>query len=122
MGNCLKSARVRHHVFQSLLHCLLLILISFPAFASDGDARRGGEYYRACVGCHTLQPDLHISGPSLSGVWGRTAGNAKNYVRYSPSLRDAKYKWNANMLNAWLIQPARSRNWPFDGTCRMGLF
>lgn len=95
----------RYGAIRLLLHCLVIILVSFPAFGSEGDARRGGEHYQACVACHTLQPDLHMSGPSLSGVWGRTAGKAKGYTRYSPSLRDADFKWDASTLNAWLIKP-----------------
>ena len=84
-------AQSRNPVIRQALHCLAIFLISLPVLANEGDARRGGEHYLACVGCHTLQPDLHVSGPSLSGVWGRTAGKAKGNTRYSPSLRDAEF-------------------------------
>ncbi len=75
------------------------------ALAGEGDARRGGELYRACIACHTIEPGLHTSGPSLAGLMGRAAGGAEGFVRYSPSLRGAGFDWDAAALDAWLADP-----------------
>lgn len=72
---------------------------------AQGDPKRGAEVYRACAACHALEPDLHLSGPSLAGVFGRTAGTAKGYVRYSRGLKDSGFEWNAATLDGWLKSP-----------------
>jgi len=77
-----------------------------PADAADGDAKRGAEVYGACVSCHALEPGLHLTGPSLDGSFGRLAGTAEGFARYSPGLKDAGFEWNATALDAWLQNPA----------------
>jgi cytochrome c len=88
------------------LAALLAAALFAPiALAGEGDARRGGELYRACIACHTLEPGLHTSGPSLAGLMGRAAGGAEGFVRYSPSLRGVDFDWDAVALDAWLADP-----------------
>ncbi|MBA3520491.1 MAG: c-type cytochrome [Rhizobiales bacterium] len=70
-----------------------------------GDPHRGGEIYRACIACHSLQPDLHLTGPSLAALFGRKAGATAGYDRYSPGLKSARFDWDVNTLNAWLADP-----------------
>ncbi|MDZ5697082.1 c-type cytochrome [Chelativorans sp. M5D2P16] len=84
-----------------------LILLTFSSGApAEGDARRGAQVYRACVACHALEPDLHLSGPSLDGFMGRMAGTAEGFVRYSTGLKEAGFSWNADALDGWLKDPA----------------
>jgi len=88
--------------------CLIALAgLSFtsPALA-EGDARRGGQVYRACVACHALEPGLHLSGPSLDAFMGRMAGRAEGFVRYSSGLKDAGFSWNAAALDGWLRNPS----------------
>ena len=75
------------------------------AGAVEGDPKRGAEVYRACVACHTLEPGLHQSGPSLAGIWGRPAGTAESFGRYSAGLKQAGFEWNAAALDGWLADP-----------------
>lgn len=88
---------------------VLLAALGFLSFCSgalaQGDARRGGPVYRACVACHALEPGLHLSGPSLDGFMGRMAGTAERFVRYSSDLKDAGFSWNAATLDGWLKDP-----------------
>ncbi len=70
-----------------------------------GNAHRGGELYRACVACHSLQPDNHLTGPSLAGALGREAGKAAGFDRYSAGLKASEFVWDADTLNAWLADP-----------------
>lgn len=94
---------------MSRLVLALLAAIAVPATAAhaqtDGDAKRGAAQYRACVACHSLEPGTHLTGPSLAGLWGRRAGRADGFVRYSQGLKSADFIWDESTLNAWLADP-----------------
>ncbi len=75
------------------------------AFAADGDAKRGAQLYRACVACHSLEPGVNLSGPSLAGLWDKPAGKTAGFVRYSRGLKSADFAWTAEMLFAWVADP-----------------
>jgi cytochrome c len=90
----------------------MAVIVSAVAFTAatahaqtEGDARRGAESYRACVGCHSLEPGSYLTGPSLAGVWGRKAGQVVGFNRYSQGLKSADLTWDENTLNAWLADP-----------------
>lgn len=72
---------------------------------AGGDVERGAQIYRSCVACHALEPDLHLTGPSLAGVWNRPAGKAEGFTRYSDALRGAGFPWDATALDTWLESP-----------------
>lgn len=91
------------HAPQKLL-AFIGIFMAEPAFA-EGDVTRGGNLYRACVACHSLEPGLHLTGPSLTGVWGRPAGSVKTFSRFSDALQGAGFPWDAAALDAWLEDP-----------------
>jgi cytochrome c len=74
---------------------------------ADGDAKAGAKNYRACAACHSLEPGVHLTGPSLAGLWGKKAGTLQDFVRYSKELRSAGLVWDENTLNAWLAYPER---------------
>lgn len=82
----------------------LLAAVS-TAQAADGDAKRGAQLYRACVACHSLEPGVNLSGPSLAGLWDKPAGKNASFVRYSKGLRSADFTWNGQTLFAWLANP-----------------
>jgi cytochrome c len=59
------------------------------AFAGD----HGAEVFRACVACHTLQPDAeNRAGPTLYGIFGRHIAAAPGY-RYSEAFRRLDIVW-----------------------------
>jgi cytochrome c len=93
--------------FFSFAALLATSFLTMPSFAAEGDPRRGAELYRACVACHTLEPGLHTTGPSLAGLIGRPAGVADGYVRYSPNLWDVGFDWDAAALDDWLTDPEK---------------
>jgi cytochrome c len=85
---------------------LTVVLLTAPVLAhAAGDPVRGAEIYRVCVACHALAPGLHLTGPSLGGVWMRAAGAAEGFARYSPALRGAGFSWDSAALDAWLADP-----------------
>ena len=61
--------------------------------------------FATCAACHTLEPGVHRTGPSLAGVFGRKAGTAEGFHRYSDALRSADLVWREDTLNGFLADP-----------------
>ena len=80
-------------------------LVSVSAFAAE-DAQRGAKAYQACIACHSLDPGRHFTGPSLANLFGRKAGTAPGFQRYSDALKGSGIEWNEKTLDAWLRDPA----------------
>ena len=74
---------------------------------AQGDVQRGAQAYKACVACHTLEPGRNLTGPSLANVFGRRAGTAANFLRYSDALKRSAVVWDEKTLDAWLKDPDR---------------
>jgi cytochrome c len=87
----------------------LVIFMSFasPVTAQESAevARKGAQAYRICAACHSLQPGVHLSGPSLAGLWGKKAASIAGYRRYTEGLKKAGIVWDEDTLNAWLADP-----------------
>jgi cytochrome c len=77
---------------------------TYQAF-SDGNSARGQRVFGACAGCHSLQPDQNMTGPSLAGLWNRKAGSLPSFSRYSPALQSANITWNNKTLDDWIADP-----------------
>lgn len=65
----------------------------------------GAQAYRICAACHSLRPGMHLSGPSLTGLWGKEAASVEDYGRYTQALKNLNTVWDENTLNAWLAHP-----------------
>lgn len=93
------------------------LAVAGAAFAA-ADADRGARVFRACAACHTLEPDRHLTGPSLGALWGRKAGSVDTYHRYSEALKRAELVWDERTLDAWLRSPQKlvpGNSMQFDG-------
>jgi len=91
------------------LRCLVGALASAAvqlAFAAK-DIERGALVFRSCLACHTTEAGRHLTGPSLAGLWGRKAGTAEGYQRYSEALKSSQLIWNERALDAWLRNPQK---------------
>ena len=91
-------------------HCLavgatLFITVAFDAAHASGNPQRGAKVYGACAACHSLEPNLHLTGPSLDGLWGKKAASVANFPRYSSALSEQGFIWDEVSLNAWLTDP-----------------
>lgn len=92
-------------------HCLIAsvaIFISavFNAAYADGNPQRGAMVYGACAACHSLEPNLHLTGPSLAGLWGKKAASITDFPRYSDALSAKDFVWDEVTLFAWLASPS----------------
>jgi cytochrome c len=83
----------------------MLLLTGVAAIAEPGNAARGERMYRACVACHSLEPDRNMTGPSLAEVWNRKSGSLASFPRYSPALKSAGIIWNDDTLDEWIKDP-----------------
>ena len=84
---------------------LMMIALTYRAMAEPGDAARGAPMYRACVACHSLEPNRNMTGPSLAEIWNRRAGSLPSFPRYSPALKSSGIIWNDDTLNEWIKDP-----------------
>lgn len=96
--------RLSRHLFFGAPVTVLMLTLAGPALG-DGDAERGARVFRACAACHSLEPELNLSGPSLAGVWNRKAGSLASFDRYSDALKSSGQIWNEKSLDAWLRDP-----------------
>jgi cytochrome c len=83
---------------------LLTVAMAHPADAA-GDPEAGAQVFRTCSACHTLEPGVHRTGPSLAGLFGRKAGTGEDFHRYSDALRSADLVWREDTLNRFLADP-----------------
>lgn len=71
----------------------------------DEAVKRGAAAYRLCAACHSLQPDVHLSGPSLANRWGRRAATLPDFGRYTDALKKSEIVWDETTLYAWIANP-----------------
>jgi cytochrome c len=68
-----------------------------PLAAHAGD--RGAEVYRACVACHTLDPDEgNRAGPTLHGIFGRRIASLPGY-NFSEALKKLDIVWTPETVS-----------------------
>lgn len=81
-------------------------LLTAPALAQD--AEKGKSQFGQCRACHSLDKGKNGVGPSLHGVFGRTAGTAEKYS-YSSDMKAAGakgLKWDEASVFEYLADPA----------------
>jgi cytochrome c len=83
----------------------MLLLTGGRAMAEPGNAMRGERMYRACVACHSLEPNRNMTGPSLAELWNRKAGSLASFPRYSPALKLSGIISNDDTLDEWIKDP-----------------
>ncbi len=93
----------RHVLGTIAFGCTFLIA---AMAAAEGDPAAGERAFRQCAACHTLD-GTHRVGPSLAGIFGRTAGTADGF-RYSPDIvaaGEAGVVWDAETIFTYLDNP-----------------
>jgi cytochrome c len=79
-----------------------------PAIAQEARAgattAKAPTAFQSCVACHSDKPGVARLGPSLAGIFGKPAAQAKGF-RYSPALSAAKLRWDRRTLDAFIADP-----------------
>jgi cytochrome c len=88
-----------------LLAAVALAAAARGAAQPEGDATRGAALFGQCIACHSVEPGVHLTGPSLARIWGRRAGTVEGFTRYSEPLRRSGLVWDAGTLDRWLHDP-----------------
>lgn len=66
---------------------------------AGGPASRGEKLFKTCSACHTTTPDDgHRAGPTLYGLFGRTAGTHPDYS-YSEALQKSDLIWSEETVD-----------------------
>ena len=88
------------HLWAALFACLTLPTVTQAA----GDAAKGEREFRACRSCHQLAEGLNGVGPSLSSLFGATAGEVEGFD-YSDAMARSGIVWTEETLDAFLANP-----------------
>jgi cytochrome c len=75
------------------------------AASAQPSATQGQRAFQSCIACHSLEPNKNLTGPSLSGVFGRKAGSLPSFSRYSEALKSSDIVWDDKTLDAYLTDP-----------------
>ena len=77
---------------------------SSGAALAEGDAAAGEKIFKKCKSCHSLEAGKKKVGPSLAGLFGRTAGTVEGF-KYSAAMKDSGIVWDEETLNTFLEKP-----------------
>ena len=72
---------------------------------ANESAKKGAAAYQLCAACHSLQPGVHLSGPSLANLWSKRAATISDFGRYTDTLKKTEIVWGENTLYAWVADP-----------------
>ena len=84
------------------------LLFAAPSVTATGaapaDPAKARTAFQACAACHSDKAGVTRMGPSLAGIFGKPAAQAKGF-RYSPALAKAKLRWDRKTLDAFIASP-----------------
>jgi cytochrome c2 len=91
----------------SMTAVIAVLSVSSIGNANAGDVAEGKKVFNKCKACHTLVAGNHRIGPSLAGVFGRTAGTAEKY-KFSKAMIAAGaggLVWDEKIIAEYLVKP-----------------
>lgn len=77
--------------------------------AMAADAKKGKRVFNKCKACHTLVAGKNRVGPSLAGIFGRTAGTSPKF-RFSKAMKAAGaggLTWTEGNMDKFLQMPKK---------------
>jgi cytochrome c len=85
--------------------CALTVAVSIAPVRAEGDAAKGEKVFAKCKACHALEAGVNKLGPTLHGVFGRKAGTAEGFGKYSDALKDSGIVWDETTIDKYLQNP-----------------
>jgi cytochrome c len=82
----------------------LAMLAAAAAPASAGDPAAGQKVFAKCKACHEVASATNKVGPTLKGMFGRTAGTVEGFA-YSTAMKDSGIVWDEAALKPYLADP-----------------
>ena len=73
---------------------------------ADGDATKGKRVYMKCKACHSMEPGKRMVGPSLAGIFGRTAGTTEGF-KFSKVMAESGIVWDDANMAEFLKSPRK---------------
>ncbi|PHS23542.1 MAG: hypothetical protein COA85_09650 [Robiginitomaculum sp.] len=74
------------------------------AAQASTDMSQGEKVFRKCKSCHSLEEGKKKIGPSLYGLFGRTAGTTEGY-KFSAAMIASGIIWDDTSLTEYLASP-----------------
>ena len=87
----------------ALFTCFFSIT-STPAASTDG-AEPGKKQFNKCVACHSLEPGVHMMGPSLAGLMGSFACLLPSRQWFKSLGKMSRFK-----ISFWRLAPGTPRS------------
>ena len=78
--------------------------VDFATVLASADPAEGEGLWRNCRSCHSLEPGVNGTGPTLYDVVGRDVASVEGF-NYSGALSDAADVWTPENLNLFLESP-----------------
>jgi cytochrome c len=82
---------------------VVIALLVAPAFGA-GDPANGEKVFAKCKACHTTEAGKNRVGPSLAGLFGRTAGTVEGF-KYSDGMKGSGIVWDDDTISKYLEAP-----------------
>jgi cytochrome c len=90
-------------VYRALVASAALFVGGASANAAGDPAAGEQVFKKVCSTCHSNEPGVNKTGPSLFGVYGRKAGSS-DFPRYK-GVVGADFTWDEALLNEYLQDP-----------------
>lgn len=84
----------------------LAVILANGGASAAGDAKKGKRVFNKCKACHSLAAGKKKIGPSLHGVFGRTAGTVAKFS-YSSAMKKSKIVWSDKTMDSYLTKPRK---------------
>lgn len=68
------------------------------------DVEKGKKVFNKCKACHEVATEKNKVGPTLKGVFGRTAGTLEGFA-YSDAMKASGIVWSEETLKTYLADP-----------------
>ena len=93
--------------FVSAFAAAAIMSVVSIGYVNAADVKKGKRVFNKCKACHSLVENKNRIGPSLHGIFGRTAGTTPKY-KFSKAMKKAGaggLVWNEDTLAKYLLKP-----------------